>query len=84
MTLIFSVCLRLSVIKVNMVLGGKMVWACHSLSLGSGYSGVPSAFGRPLRAPPIPHAMKIAPLYHALVKEVGNVNSTVARTLKRH
>ena len=39
-----------------MVLGGKMVWACPSLSLGSGYSGVPSAFGRPLRAPSIPHA----------------------------
>ena len=41
---------------VNMVLGGKMVWACPSLSLGSCYSGVPSAFGRPLRAPSIPHA----------------------------
>ncbi|MCK4824329.1 hypothetical protein KA005_51735, partial [bacterium] len=37
--------------------GGKMVWACPSLSLGSGYSGVPSAFGRPLRAPSIPHAV---------------------------
>ena len=28
-----------------------------------------------------PKFMKIAPLYHALVKEVGNVNSTVACTL---
>ena len=32
-----------------------MVWACPLLALGSGYSGVPSAFGRPLRAPSIPH-----------------------------
>ena len=42
---------------VNMVLSGKMVWACPSLALGSGYSGVPSASGRPLRAPSIPHAL---------------------------
>ena len=51
-----------------MVLGGKMVWACSSLALGSGYSGVPSASGRPLRAPSIPHAghVKLIKVYDSV------------------